>query len=171
MGTLVQLANALSHLGRVIDLLKPGGYLIIEDLAKDPPAGIKGSAAGVRAAFTALDAIWKSNGQDPQLGQKYEAYLKGHEHFNEADVQVHTARLPLNTPSPGQPIVPVHSMSRSNFAPVACRPKDSGLGPHYKDILDAFALVQSFAPTLGGWLHFGVAGHVRQGSTRWRLGI
>ncbi|KAI0051437.1 S-adenosyl-L-methionine-dependent methyltransferase [Auriscalpium vulgare] len=92
---LVHLPHPEQPLQRIIELIKPGGWLLVEDIAQH--ADVQGEVPGIRAAYTAMCSLWKSVGQNPGFAAELEARLNASALFSE--VHVHKVVAPLNPPA------------------------------------------------------------------------
>jgi hypothetical protein len=97
---LSQLRDPYSVLTRVIPLLKPGGWLLIEDGMLN--TDVQGDVPGIRASVTALIETFKGAGQDPRYVAKLGAFLRDTGAFSVVEAQ--HAQYPVNPPSDSTPL-------------------------------------------------------------------
>jgi len=81
---LIHLPNAQRVLERIARLVKPGGWLLLEEGTL--PGDVTGDAPAVRAGFSLLRKYWESNGQIPEVGAKLESWLQQTGAFSEVNV-------------------------------------------------------------------------------------
>jgi hypothetical protein len=90
-----QLPNPQRALERIARLVKPGGWLLLEEAYIT--GEVTGDAPAVRAGFSLLHKFWESNGQIPEVGAKLESWLQQMGTFSE--VNVHKTIALLGNPS------------------------------------------------------------------------
>ncbi|KAI9451385.1 S-adenosyl-L-methionine-dependent methyltransferase [Russula earlei] len=105
---IIHLPNPRSLLERIARLVKPGGWLLIEDVTVT--GEIKGDAPAVRAAFGLLCKYWESNGQVPRVSVELESWLRQTGAFSE--VNVHEAVAPVGNAGAGDGASAADSESR-----------------------------------------------------------
>jgi hypothetical protein len=86
-----QLPNPERALERIARLVKPGGWLLAEEVTTT--GDVTGDAPAVRTAIGLVCKAWESNGQDPLVGEKLESWVRQTGSFGE--VNVHEVVLPL----------------------------------------------------------------------------
>jgi hypothetical protein len=96
-----QLPDPYAVLTRILPLLKPGGWLLIEAVTAN--ADVQGDVPGIRAAFTALIETFKRAGQELRYAAKLGAFLRETGVFGVVEAQ-HVA-FPVNPLSDGAPRV------------------------------------------------------------------
>jgi len=88
---LIHLPKPERVLERLSRLVKPGGWLLAEDITVT--GDVTGDAPAVRTAISLLYKSWESNGQDPRAGEKIESWLRQAGSFSE--VNVHEVIMPV----------------------------------------------------------------------------
>jgi len=90
--------NPQRVLERIPRLLKPGGWLLVEEgIIMMITGEITGDAPAVRAALVLLCKYWDPSGQVPRVGGKLESWLRQAGAFGE--VNVHKVITPVGKPS------------------------------------------------------------------------
>ncbi len=79
-----QLPNAQRVVERIARLVKPGGWLLLEEGSLT--GEVTGDAPAVRAGISLLHKYWESNGQIPEVGAKLESWLQQTGTFSEVNV-------------------------------------------------------------------------------------
>ena len=92
----MQLPNPQRVLERIALLVKPGGWLLVEEAKLT--GEVVGDAPAVRATYALLCTVWGSNGQDLHVGEKLESWLWQTGSFGE--VNVHGVIAPMGNLSP-----------------------------------------------------------------------
>ena len=82
--THTQLPNPQANLERIASLVRPGGWLLIEDVSMD--GKVKGDANAVRSAIDLVCKYWESNGQVLGIGSKLESWLQETGAFSQVNV-------------------------------------------------------------------------------------
>lgn len=99
-----QLPNGEDVLRRAIDLVKPGGWLLVEDPDDDNMVdGGKPLGPGMSAFVGAWLKIVRSRGAEPSLGRELERILQSSSAFSEVNVMKVT--IPISGKSQGLPSV------------------------------------------------------------------
>ncbi|KAN0129531.1 S-adenosyl-L-methionine-dependent methyltransferase [Lactarius tabidus] len=108
---LVHLPEPQRVLERIAKLVKPGGWLLIEEvsLAKET----KGDAPTVRTGFELVYKFWESNGQVPAVGSKLESWLRQTGTFSEVNVHEAIATFGSQVSSGGLSLTLKNSWRRS----------------------------------------------------------
>jgi len=88
---LFHLPNPQANLERIASLVRPGGWLLIEDVSMD--GKVKGDANAVRSAIDLVCKYWESNGQVLGIGSKLESWLQETGAFSQ--VNVHKVIAPV----------------------------------------------------------------------------
>ncbi|KAI0252112.1 S-adenosyl-L-methionine-dependent methyltransferase [Lactifluus subvellereus] len=88
---LLHLQNPQAALERIASLVRPGGWLLIEEMSMDDE--VKGDAHAVRSAIDLLCKYWESNGQVLAIGSKLEPWLQETGAFSQ--VNVHKVIAPI----------------------------------------------------------------------------
>jgi len=97
-----QLPNPQRALERIAQLVKPGGWLLIEEVSVT--GEVEGNAPAVQAAFGLLVKYWETTGGNARIGGKLESALRETGAFSE--VNVHKVVAPvgnLASSAPGTP--------------------------------------------------------------------
>ncbi|KAI0252110.1 S-adenosyl-L-methionine-dependent methyltransferase [Lactifluus subvellereus] len=88
---LTHLQNPQAALKRIASLVRPGGWLLIEEGTMD--SEVKGDANAIRSAIGLFCKYWESNGQVVAIGPKLESWL--HETGAFSQVNVHEVIAPV----------------------------------------------------------------------------
>ncbi|KAI0252111.1 S-adenosyl-L-methionine-dependent methyltransferase [Lactifluus subvellereus] len=88
---LLHLQNPQANLERIASLVRPGGWLLIEEVSVD--GEVKGDANAVRSAIGLVYKYWESNGQVLAIGSKLEPWL--HETGAFSQMNVHEVIAPV----------------------------------------------------------------------------
>ncbi|KAI0297747.1 S-adenosyl-L-methionine-dependent methyltransferase [Russula brevipes] len=91
---LIHLPNPRRVLERIIQLVTPGGWLLIEEVTVT--GEIKGDAPAIRTAYELLCKYWESNDQIPRISSMLESWLQQTGVFSE--VNVHQDIAPVGNP-------------------------------------------------------------------------
>jgi hypothetical protein len=91
-----QLPNGKTHLERTLHLVKPGGWLILEDVNNDIYDESSELSPGISKAFTTWKEILKERDIITTFSKEYESFLKESGAFSEVNV------LKLCAPVSGQ---------------------------------------------------------------------
>ncbi|KAJ6475243.1 S-adenosyl-L-methionine-dependent methyltransferase [Mycena vitilis] len=97
---LCHLPDGHSVLARIIDLLAPGGWLLIDDIDWTEAFGGLDKAPGIKRGLTALVKSMEAEAGDPHYGKTLEPYLKASSQLSE--VHVREVDLPIS-PIPKEP--------------------------------------------------------------------
>ncbi|KAI0056542.1 S-adenosyl-L-methionine-dependent methyltransferase [Artomyces pyxidatus] len=89
---LIHLPRPDEFLKKLTDLVKPGGWLLVEELSMDDTVG--GDAPAMRASFKALIQCWRSVGQVPTFPPNIQSCLEDLGAFSE--VNAHKVTFPIN---------------------------------------------------------------------------
>ncbi|KAI9443386.1 S-adenosyl-L-methionine-dependent methyltransferase [Lactarius indigo] len=81
---LIHLPEPQHILERIAKLVKPGGWLLIEEVSI--LGEVKGDARAVRTGFELVCKFWESNGQVPAVGSKLQSWLRQTGTFSEVNV-------------------------------------------------------------------------------------
>ncbi|KAI9429736.1 hypothetical protein H4582DRAFT_162540 [Lactarius indigo] len=81
---LIHLPEPQHVLERIAKLVKPGGWLLIEEVSV--LGEVKGDARAVRTGFELVCKFWESNGQVPAVGSKLQSWLRQTGTFSEVNV-------------------------------------------------------------------------------------
>jgi len=92
---LVHLPNPRAALERIASLVRPGGWLLIEEGSITNE--FKGDANAFRSAIDLLCKYWESNDQVPTIGSKLEPWLQETGAFNQVNVDKVIAPVGNNT--------------------------------------------------------------------------
>ncbi|KAI0260241.1 S-adenosyl-L-methionine-dependent methyltransferase [Gloeopeniophorella convolvens] len=125
---LVHLPNVAEQLPRIISLLKPGGWLLVEEYGLCDH-GVECEAPAVQGAVRSLIQTMKIKGQDPHLGITLRDYLMNTGSFSE--INDRTISVPMN--------------------PHACHADD----PKFKALNEA--LLSSLRRALASWRGLGLS--------------
>ena len=87
----MQLPNPQRVLERIIRLVKPGGWLLVEEAKLTDE--VVGDAPAVRTTYALLYKAWGSNGKDVRVGEKLESWIWKTGSFSE--VNVHGVIVPI----------------------------------------------------------------------------
>ncbi|KAH9002772.1 S-adenosyl-L-methionine-dependent methyltransferase [Lactarius hatsudake] len=90
---LIHLPEPRRVLERIAELVKPGGWLLIEEVSVS--GEIQGDARAVQTGFELVCKLWESNGQVPAVGSKLQSWLRQTGTFSE--VNVHEALAPVGS--------------------------------------------------------------------------
>jgi len=88
---LIHLPNPQRALERIARFVKPGGWLLVEEVSVT--GEVEGNAPAVRTAFGLLVKYWETSGGDARIGGKLESALREMGAFSE--VNVHEVVTPL----------------------------------------------------------------------------
>ncbi|KAI0252109.1 S-adenosyl-L-methionine-dependent methyltransferase [Lactifluus subvellereus] len=88
---LIHLQNPQANLERIASLVRPGGWLLIEEVSMDRE--VKGDANAVRSAIDLYCKYWESNGQVLDICSKLEPWLQETGAFSQ--VSVHKVIVPV----------------------------------------------------------------------------
>lgn len=84
----LQLPNAEEILGRVIQLVKPGGWLLLEE---SDDTNVRDSGRQLGPGMSAFLKAWlgllHARGADPAIGRRFEQILESSEAFSEVHVK------------------------------------------------------------------------------------
>ncbi|KAH9080341.1 S-adenosyl-L-methionine-dependent methyltransferase [Lactarius deliciosus] len=81
---LIHLPEPRRVLERIAELVKPGGWLLIEEVSVS--GEIQGDALAVRTGFELVCKLWESNGQVPAVGSNLRSWLRQTGTFSEVNV-------------------------------------------------------------------------------------
>ncbi|KAH9013496.1 S-adenosyl-L-methionine-dependent methyltransferase [Lactarius hengduanensis] len=81
---LIHLPEPRRVLERIAELVKPGGWLLIEEVSVG--GEIQGDARAVRTGFELVCKLWESNSQVPAVGSKLQSWLRQTGTFSEVNV-------------------------------------------------------------------------------------
>jgi len=81
---LLHLPNPQAALERIASLVRPGGWLLVEEVSMD--GEVKGNANAVCSAIDLLCKYWESNGQVLGIGSKLESWLQETGAFSQVNV-------------------------------------------------------------------------------------
>ncbi|KAH9038384.1 S-adenosyl-L-methionine-dependent methyltransferase, partial [Lactarius pseudohatsudake] len=81
---LIHLPEPRRVLERIAELVKPGGWLLIEEVSVG--GEIQGDARAVRTGFELVCKLWESNSQVPAVGSKLQSWLRQTSTFSEVNV-------------------------------------------------------------------------------------
>lgn len=98
----MQLPNGYTVLPRIIELVAPGGWLLIDDI--DFLHAFEGldKAPGVKSGFTGLIKSMESHNGDPHFGKTLKQSLESSSALSEVNVQ--KVELPINPTPEGKPL-------------------------------------------------------------------
>ena len=80
----IQLPNPQANLERIASLVRPGGWLLIEDGTMG--SEVKGDVNAIRSATGLLYKYWESNGQVLDTGSKLESWVQETGAFSQVNV-------------------------------------------------------------------------------------
>lgn len=100
-----QLPDPQRVLERIARLVKPGGWLLVEDVSVT--GDVKGDVPAVQTSYRLLCEYWESNGQVPRVGENLESWLRQTGSFSE--INVHEVIIPVGNHSPTPAVAAVQN--------------------------------------------------------------
>ncbi|KAJ6481210.1 S-adenosyl-L-methionine-dependent methyltransferase [Mycena vitilis] len=93
--TLTHLKEGASALSRIVDLVAPGGWLLVDEINWSDKFEGLGNAPGIKSALTHIIGSTKAVNGDPHFGTKLKAYLEASDKLSESHVR--EVDVPLNS--------------------------------------------------------------------------
>lgn len=104
----LKLPNGEDALRRIMRLVRPGGWLLVEDADTDDITdGVKALGPGITVFLELWSSLMRSRGADPSIGRRLDAIIQSAGGFGE--VNVIKVAIPLSQQSPGVPNIVWHT--------------------------------------------------------------